>query len=113
MAPNPGELVARCVKLGVEKLLVLADDQGLIDSAGLVSLLSLEQAEVGLKANRFDARDGDFLALAGHATTQKLSNLHLIDGRLPHALVAELFTDAGVGTLITRQLAPPFAGKVG
>ncbi len=113
MAPNPGELVARCVKLGVEKLLVLADDQGLIDSAGLVSLLSLEQAEVGLKANRFDAHDGDLLALAGHATTQKLSNLHLIDGRLPHALVAELFTDAGVGTLITRQLAPPFAGKVG
>ncbi len=113
MAPDPGELVARCTKLGIEKLLALADDQGLIDGDGLVSLLSLEQAAVGLKANRFDAREGDFLALAGHATTQKLSNLHLVDGRLPHALVAELFTDAGVGTLITRQCPPPFAGKVG
>ena len=66
-----------------------------------------------LQARRFDAHDGDFLALAGHATTQRLSNLHLLDGRLPHALVAELFTDAGVGTLITRQFPPPFSGEVG
>ena len=28
----------------------------------------------------------------------------LESGRLPHALVAELFTEQGVGTLITRQL---------
>ena len=42
---------------------------------------------------------------ASHAATQGLQNLHLLDGRLPHALVAELFTDAGVGTLLTRQLA--------
>ena len=105
MAPDPGELVARCIKLGVQKLLVLADDQGLRDDEGLVSLLTLEQARVGLHARRFDAHDADFLAFAGHAATQGLQNLHLLDGRLPHALVAELFTDAGVGTLLTRQLA--------
>jgi acetylglutamate kinase len=27
---------------------------------------------------------------------------HLIDGRIPHALLMELFTDAGVGTMIRR-----------
>jgi len=26
--------------------------------------------------------------------------VHVIDGRLPHTLIAELFTDRGVGTLI-------------
>jgi acetylglutamate kinase len=33
-----------------------------------------------------------------------LAALHLIDGRMPHALVAELFTEQGVGTLVTRQV---------
>jgi acetylglutamate kinase len=27
----------------------------------------------------------------------------ILDGRVPHALLGELFTDAGVGTLITRD----------
>ena len=57
MAPDPGELVARCIKLGVQKLLVLADDQGLRDDEGLVSLLTLEQARVGLHA-RIGAVEG-------------------------------------------------------
>jgi len=26
--------------------------------------------------------------------------VHLVDGRVPHAVVAELFTDKGVGTLV-------------
>lgn len=36
--------------------------------------------------------------------TESASPLHLIDGRMPHALVAELVTEQGVGTLITRQV---------
>ena len=28
---------------------------------------------------------------------------HILDGRVPHALLGELFTDAGVGTMITRD----------
>ena len=28
---------------------------------------------------------------------------HILDGRVPHALLGELFTDAGVGTMITRE----------
>jgi acetylglutamate kinase len=27
---------------------------------------------------------------------------HLLDGRVPHALLLELFTDSGVGTMVTR-----------
>jgi acetylglutamate kinase len=27
---------------------------------------------------------------------------HIIDGRLPHALLVELFTDEGIGTMIER-----------
>jgi acetylglutamate kinase len=29
-----------------------------------------------------------------------VSSVHIIDGRAPHSVIAELFTDSGVGTLI-------------
>jgi len=102
--PDPGELVSLAVRLGVTKLLSLADDQGLHDAGGLVSELSPDQALVGLDRGRFTTDADENLALARHAARQGLPALHLIDGRLPHALVAELFTEQGVGTLITRQL---------
>ena len=28
---------------------------------------------------------------------------HLLDGRIPHVLLIEMFTDAGVGTMITKD----------
>jgi acetylglutamate kinase len=31
---------------------------------------------------------------------------HLLDGRVPHVLLLELFSDAGVGTMITAGGAP-------
>jgi glutamate N-acetyltransferase/amino-acid acetyltransferase len=102
--PDPGELVALAVRLGLAKLLSLADDQGLRDAGGLVSELSPEQALVGLDRGRFTTDADENLAFARHASRQGLAALHLIDGRMPHALVAELFTEQGVGTLITRQV---------
>lgn len=102
--PDPGELVALALRLGVGKLINLADDQGLRDAGGLVSELSPDQAITGLDRGRFTTGADENLAFARHAARQGLPALHLIDGRLPHALVAELFTDEGIGTLITRQL---------
>ena len=38
-----------------------------------------------------------------HAVESTASrSAHLIDGRRPHVLLLELFTDAGIGTMITR-----------
>ncbi|PRP98283.1 Arginine biosynthesis bifunctional protein ArgJ [Enhygromyxa salina] len=102
--PDPGELVALAVRLGVAKLLSLADDQGLRDTGGLVSELTPDQALVGLDRGRFSTEADENLAFARHAARQGLGALHLIDGRMPHALVAELFTEQGIGTLITRQI---------
>ncbi len=36
-----------------------------------------------------------------------VDRVHVLDGRQPHSVIAELFTDRGVGTLLTRQ---PLAG---
>jgi acetylglutamate kinase len=34
---------------------------------------------------------------------QGVGSVHLIDGRLPHVLLLELFTDAGVGTMVEAK----------
>jgi acetylglutamate kinase len=31
-----------------------------------------------------------------------VERVHVIDGRIPHGVIAELFTDRGIGTLVTR-----------
>ena len=36
-----------------------------------------------------------------HALANGVRAVHIVDGRVPHSVVAELFTDRGVGTLVT------------
>ena len=36
-----------------------------------------------------------------HALAGGVRAVHIVDGRAPHSVVAELFTDRGVGTLVT------------
>ena len=31
-----------------------------------------------------------------------VNTVHIIDGRIPHCLLLEIFTDSGIGTMITR-----------
>jgi acetylglutamate kinase len=38
----------------------------------------------------------------GNALEGGVERVHVIDGRVPHNLIAELFTDRGVGTLVVR-----------
>jgi len=36
------------------------------------------------------------------ATMQGVNRVHIIDGRILHAILLEIFTDAGIGTMFTR-----------
>ena len=38
-----------------------------------------------------------------HAVDRGVASAHILDGRVPHVLLLELFTDAGVGTMITAE----------
>jgi len=42
------------------------------------------------------------VAAAVHAVRHGVTSAHLLDGRVPHVLLLELFSDAGVGTMITN-----------
>ena len=37
------------------------------------------------------------------AVRQGAGSAHMLDGRIPHAVLLELFTDAGIGTMITQN----------
>jgi acetylglutamate kinase len=43
------------------------------------------------------------LAACLHAVDHGVGSAHLLDGRLPHVVLLELFSDSGIGTMITAE----------
>ena len=97
------QVVSLAARLGVGKLLCIGDDQGLHDAMGLRERLTPQEAQIGLESGELSTSADGFGELARLGVREGLPAIHLVDGRMPHALVAELFTDQGVGTLISRQ----------
>jgi acetylglutamate kinase len=64
--------------------------------------LTAAELDVQIQAGAFS---GSMLSRAKsvlRALTHGVERVHVLDGRVPHSLIAELFTDRGVGTLVTR-----------
>ena len=87
--------------LHAEKLILLTNTAGLLDKAGKV-LTGLTASQVdGLIAD--GTIHGGMLPKIGcalDAVHNGVGSAHIIDGRVEHALLLEIFTDQGVGTLI-------------
>ena len=84
-----------------EKLILLTNTPGLLDDNGAV-LTGLEATTVRELINNGTISGGMLpkIKAALGAVDCGVKRAHIIDGRVEHALVLELFTDAGVGTLI-------------
>jgi acetylglutamate kinase len=93
-----GEVAAA---LGAEKLIHLTDVQGIKDTDGrLISTLSRKEAERLMQTGVIDGGmlpkvESSLRALEGGTV-----KAHIIDGRVPHAILLELFTREGIGTEI-------------
>jgi len=90
--------------LKAEKLIVLTNTPGVLDKNG--NLLT------GLTARKIDALFADGTISGGmlpkigsalDAVRNGVNTCHIIDGRVEHALLLEILTDEGVGTLIRRH----------
>jgi acetylglutamate kinase len=95
---------ALAVALGAEKLVLLTDTEGVKDAAGaLIPTLSSEGAR-RLRASGA-VRGGMIPKLdnALGALEAGVRKVHIIDGRLEHALLLEVFTRAGVGTQFVKS----------
>jgi acetylglutamate kinase len=97
--------------LGAEKLVFLNDVPGLIGPTGdLLSELSASQCLELLAAD--GVVDGGMIPKLGSAVRALeagISRVHLVDGRVEHSVVLELFTPEGVGTMITPDATEPSA----
>lgn len=89
--------------LGAHKAIFLTDVEGWLadpdDSGSLISRVTV--AEVG---DRLDGVSGGMrpkLQACLDAVQGGAQSAHIIDGRKPHSLLLELFTDAGIGTMVT------------
>ncbi len=95
-----GELAAA---LRAEKLIFLTDVIGICDKDGqLISELNVNQVPELVNENVLTGGMLPKVEAAGRAL-ERVKRVHIIDGRVPHALVRELFTDKGVGTMVVRS----------
>jgi acetylglutamate kinase len=91
------------IELGAEKLVYINDVQGVIGPDGdLLSELSASQGEAllaqpGVVAGGMIPK----LESAVAAVRAGVGRVHLVDGRVEHSLVLELFTPEGIGTMIS------------
>jgi acetylglutamate kinase len=92
------------VAVRARKLIFLTDVAGILDENGaLLSQLKADDLQGRLQEGR--AVKGG-MQVKANAILRALSGgveaVHVVDGRAPHSVVVELFTDRGVGTLVTR-----------
>ena len=93
-----GEVAAA---LGAEKLIHLTDVQGIKGIDGqFISTLSRKEAERLVQAGVIDGGMLHKVESALRALEGSKAKAHIIDGRVPHAILLELFTREGVGTEI-------------
>ena len=94
---------ALAVGLGASKLVVLTDVEGLYadwpESDELISQLTAEELETMLPT----LAEGMVAKMEAclRAVRGGVPQAHVLDGRVPHAMLLEVFTDAGVGTMVT------------
>jgi acetylglutamate kinase len=93
--------------LKAEKLLLLTDVEGIYrdysDKSSFISTLTFAEAQQMIKTGSIDGGmipkvEACIRALAGGA-----AKTHIIDGRQPHSLLLEIFTDTGIGTEVVKE----------
>ena len=89
--------------IGANKAIFLTDVEGWLadpgDEASLISRATVNQVDEKLPSLQGGMRPK--LQACADAIRGGAQSAHIIDGRIPHSLLLELFTDAGIGTMVT------------
>ncbi len=90
--------------LQAEKLLLLTNTSGLLDRDGrLLTDLDIPTVEALIADGTIHGGMLPKIRCALEAVQAGVNRSHIVDGRVKHAVMLELFTDAGMGSLIRRQ----------
>jgi acetylglutamate kinase len=92
--------------LRARRLVYMSDVPGLLanpaDPASLISTLKISQVDDLKKKGVIDKGMRPKVQSAIRALQEGVQRVHFIDGRLPHSLLLEIFTDTGIGTEIVQ-----------
>ena len=99
---------ALAAALGAEKLIYLTDVAGLLgdidDVGSLISRISAPELSMLIEDGTLTGGMIPKIEACLAALDGGVGSAHLLDGRVPHVVLLELFTDAGIGTMITPSI---------
>ncbi|MBD1809367.1 MAG: acetylglutamate kinase [Symplocastrum torsivum CPER-KK1] len=99
-----GEIAAA---LGAEKLILLTDTSGILkdykDPSTLIPKVSIQEARDLISAGIVGGGMIPKVSCCVRSLAQGVRAAHIIDGRIPHALLLEIFTDEGIGSMIVAS----------
>ncbi|OGB89996.1 acetylglutamate kinase [candidate division WOR-1 bacterium RIFCSPHIGHO2_01_FULL_53_15] len=88
--------------LKAEKLIMMTDVLGVLESGKLVSEINTYRAEKMIKSGSISGGMIPKVKSCLYSLRKGVKTAHIIDGRLPHAILLELFTDHGIGTMVRK-----------
>jgi acetylglutamate kinase len=93
--------------LQADKVIFLTDVDGLYadfsDKSSLISALTPEEAEEMIMSDTLEGGMVPKVAACVHALRSGVRRAHILNGTVPHALLLEVYTDEGVGTMIAAD----------
>src|SRR5581483_4382959 len=93
--------------MGAEKVVYLTDVEGLLrdvdDPASLITRTTAKELQALVDDGTLHGGMIPKVAACVHAVQHGVGSAHVVDGRVPHVLLLELLTDAGVGTMIVED----------
>ncbi len=93
--------------LKAEKVVYLTDVPGLLADVdlpdSLIAKASLDELRSAIASGRIKGGMVPKVGSCIKAVEAGATSAHLLDGRVPHVLLLELFTDAGIGTMVTQD----------
>ena len=99
-----GEIAA---SLEAEKLILLTDTPGILrdrnEPESLIRKIRLSEARQLIEDRVVAGGMTPKTECCIRALAQGVSAAHIVDGRVPHALLLEVFTDAGIGTMVVGR----------
>ena len=104
---NADEVAARiAVELKAEKFFVLTDVPGIMrdweDKESLISTLTIKEAESLIKEDIISSGMLPKVKACIKALQEGVGKVHIVDGRISHSLLLEIFTDKGIGTQMVK-----------
>jgi len=95
--------------LGAEKVVYLTDVPGLLadvdDASSLISHIDTKALQDLIDGGDLTGGMIPKIEACIHAVEQGVRSAHILDGRIPHVLLLEIFTDSGIGTMITEGVS--------